>query len=116
MNERPLLRQLRTILADYLFRVEQLGPEAFRLRGESLQDWERNQRRVALALSVLDATVEGRIGRGLGERGTPQSVLRAMAQERLDHLRRRLAALHAREPGLCQGVGCPCCAGAAEAR
>ncbi len=122
-----LLCELRTILADYTFRMEHIGPEMFRLRGESFQEWARKRRRVALCLELLDKAIAafdaGRFDELLhevaeaperhvplellGPAPGPGNLARVVVAD-LARLQDRLARLHQEWPEQCPGEGCPC--------
>jgi hypothetical protein len=46
MNERAMLREVEEVLRDYRERLNRIGPEAFRLRGETHAAWEAQRRRL----------------------------------------------------------------------
>lgn len=50
-----LLHEVTEILLDYRRRLNRLGPETFRLRGESFAAWEQKRRRLDLVLELLQA-------------------------------------------------------------
>lgn len=52
--------ELAAILRDYEERIEKLGPETLRLRGESFAEWESKRRRTHVYLELLEVAAEGR--------------------------------------------------------
>ncbi len=126
MRAPSLLRELRAVLADYQARIDRIGPETFRLRGESFDAWERKRRRIRLCLALLTEAVEaddrGALDKLLREvvaapeRHIPPEVLGETWPAALDRvaeanvaaLREHLARLHRERPAACEGEGCPC--------
>lgn len=53
-----LLVELAAILRDYQECIDRLGPETFRLQGESLVSWVRRRERIPLVLDVLERAAE----------------------------------------------------------
>lgn len=74
MEKGSLLRELAGILRDYQHRIDTVGAEAFRLRGEPFVQWDRKQHRIRLCLELLEKAV------------------RASDAGRLDELLREVAA------------------------
>ncbi len=74
MNEGSLLRELGAILRDYQDRIDRIGAETFRLRGESFADWERKRKRIRLVLEVVQWAAEA------DEKGRLDALLREVAK------------------------------------
>ncbi len=95
-----LVREVAAILRDYQDRIDRLGPETLRLRGEDHREWERKRRRIRLCLGLIEAAAaEGRPTSGM---------LAEVAAANVAALREHLARLHRENPVACQGQHCPC--------
>ncbi len=116
-----LLRELAAILRDYLGRIDRIGPETFRLRGESFEAWDLKQRRVRVALHLLERAVEAfetqpdlsaeELAREVArtpEVPLPKGTLGRLVEEDIARLHARLVELHREHPEKCEGAGCPC--------
>jgi hypothetical protein len=94
MERQSLLRELRTILADYVQRIERAGAEALRLPGEPRADWVRKRKQIQRALKVLEKVAsEARDSRELLAILAEPRRLAAAAEKNLESLRRRVAAM-----------------------
>ncbi len=109
MERQSLLRKLRTILADYVQRIEHAGVEALRLPGESRADWLRQRNGIRLVLKALErAASEARELRELRAILADPERLAAEAKKDLKGLRRRVAAMdEAARLADCES-DCPC--------
>ncbi len=143
-SEGSLLRELRAILADYVARIDRIGAEAFRLRGESFETWDLKQRRVRVALRLLEQAVEafeahpdlsaedlvGEVEAFAAHSGAeelarevartpevplPVGTLERLVEQDVARLHARLVELHREHPEKC-GPGCPCGGDLAEVR
>jgi len=97
-----LLRETAAILRDFQARIEKLGPETLRLRGESFGAWARKRYRLAVVLVQLEAAAEPPAGVASG------AVLDDLADDAITTLREQLAQLHQQHPESCEGEACPC--------
>jgi hypothetical protein len=124
-NEKgSLLRELAAILRDYQERIDRIGPEAFRLRGEAFEAWDRKRQRIALVLTLLEEAAEVLARHGTDEDlevlarevarapDVPVPVspgtLQRLVEADVASLRGRVARLHREHPEKCPGAGCPC--------
>ncbi len=78
-----LLRVLAAVLRDYQDRIDRIGAETFRLRGESFDAWEGKRRRVRLCSDLLGTVI------GASDERHFEAILRELARAPAVPLERR---------------------------